>query len=142
MHAPVAVHPEDGFALRPDRRPWASGKSGYARHASRRPWLRLSLGCAVAMAVLACFMERPYQPAAVTPSTPVQLVASAPPPAWTPVPQPFSINGIDARQLKPLPFAFTWRNCLRSRSEVAPQIPNTSLFFNAHVRHGIRSLQE
>jgi hypothetical protein len=110
MHPPVAADPEDGFALRPDRRPSISRKARPARAASGFPWLRLTFGCGATIAVLACLVERQDLRATNLPGAPVRLaMAGAPPPVWTPVPRPLSIYGLDAPQLKRLPVAFTAR---------------------------------
>ena len=109
MHPPVAAHPEDGFALRPDRRPRASEKMAQAGSAPAGfPWLRLSAGCGAVIAVLASFAQQQEPPAPATPSAPVQPSAASLP-VWTPVARALPIYEIDAPRLKPLPFAITAR---------------------------------
>jgi hypothetical protein len=61
---------------------------------------------------LSCFAERQEPLTADASIAPVRLSADgdgAPPPIWTPVPRPLPIYGLDAPQLKPLPFAFSAR---------------------------------
>lgn len=102
MRQLVAAQAEAGFEPLPEAR--AKGVL------QRFPWLRLSLG-AGAVAMFLAYAAHMHDPRPV--ETPAKLVHLSPPtaplPLWTPIARPLAIYGLDAPELKTLPFAFSAR---------------------------------